>query len=244
MNIPVPSALSRSHSSGSAPSHVAIIAEGIERWAIMRASSRSHTLGQAMDALRRAVRAALQFEIPYLTVDFRAAARHFTKGNGKGPTVDRLFVCFLEEIVNEIRAMGVDIYVSDEGGRRFSYLNSELSGSIKKYHMTLVIVLEQDARQEITEAVRRLVEEVMRGFIAPEAIDVNAISAKMRTAHLPDPDLIIGMTRDQRLSNFLLWQAAYAEFYFLPIDWPNFDEAGFELAIEDYMRRHRRFGGR
>jgi undecaprenyl diphosphate synthase len=198
-----------------------------------------------MDALRRAVRAALQSEIPYLTVDFRAAARYFTTNNGNWPTVDRLFVCVLEAIVNEIRGMGVDIHVSDEGGGRcFSYLNSELSGSINKYHMTMVLVLEQDARQEITEAVRRLVDEVMRGVIAPEAIDVNAISAKIRTADLPDPDLIIGMTPDQRLSNFLLWQAAYAEFYFLPIDWPDFDEAGFELAIEDYMRRHRRFGGR
>lgn len=244
MNIPMPSALSRSHSSGSAPSHVAIIAEGIERWAITRASSRSHTLGQAMDALRRAVRAALQFEIPYLTVDFRAAARYFTTNNGNGPTVDRLFEFFVEAIVNEIEAMEVDIYVRDEGAQRFSYLNSELTGSLQKNNMTLVIVLEQDARQEITEAVRKLLEEVMRGVTAPEAIDVNAISAKMRAADLPDPDLIIGMTRDQRLSNFLLWQAAYAEFYFLPIDWPDFDEAGFELAIEDYMRRHRRFGGR
>jgi undecaprenyl diphosphate synthase len=80
--------------------------------------------------------------------------------------------------------------------------------------------------------------------MSADAIDVNTISAKIYGSDLPDPDLIVGVSRDQRLANFLLWQAAYAEFYFLPIDWPDFDQTAFELAIEDFARRHRRFGGR
>jgi len=111
-------------------------------------------------------------------------------------------------------------------------------------NIKLIVCLEYDAREEISEAVRRLAQEVVSGYMPADAIDVNSISAKIYGSDLPDPDLIIGTSRDQRLANFLLWQAAYAEFYFLPIDWPEFDRAAFEMAIEDYARRHRRFGGR
>ena len=84
---------------------------------------------------------------------------------------------------------------------------------------------------------------MVRGSITAEAIDVNTISAKIYGSDFPNPDLIVGVSRDLRLANFILWQAAYAEFYFRPIDWPDFDQTAFEIAIEDYARRRRRFGG-
>lgn len=109
--------------------------------------------------------------------------------------------------------------------------------------LTLVIAFNYGARQEIAAAaVRALAGAVAAGSLALDEIDAGAISARLDTAGIPDPDIIIRTSGEQRLSNFLLWQAAYAEFVFLPINWPDFDKAAFESAIADYGRRDRRFG--
>ena len=108
--------------------------------------------------------------------------------------------------------------------------------------LTLVVAFNYGARQEIAAAARALAQEVLEGRLSLSEIDAGAIASRLHTADIPDPDLIIRTSGEQRLSNFLLWQAAYAEFVFLPINWPDFDKAAFEAAINDYSNRDRRFG--
>jgi undecaprenyl diphosphate synthase len=233
MNIPMLPMLGRGHSIGSAPSHVVLLAEGIERWATKQGLDPCQTLKQSIEALRRAVNAAIRFNIPCLTVDFRSANRYFSDQG-----ISNIFQGTLEEELPDLTAGGA--YVRVKG----SSLGDWEIGHIHECRIELVVCLEYDSRSEIVEAVRRLAREVAGGYRQAYDIDPNSISAKIYASDLPDPDLIIGTLRDQRLSNFLLWQAAYAEFYFLSIDWPEFGEAAFALAIDDYARRHRRFGGR
>ncbi|MGE3266827.1 undecaprenyl diphosphate synthase family protein [Methylocystis sp.] len=235
MNIPMLSMLTRGHSTGSTPSHVALIAEGIEGWATKQDIDYCRTLRQSIGALRCAANAAIRFKIPYLTIDFRSATRYFS---GKGAS--KLFQIGLEEWLHDLSVRGANIRVK---GSEMDFASSKIR-KIDNENIEIFLCLECDSRKEIVEAVRRLAREVVSGEIQANNINVNKISEKISPLNLPDPDLIIGMSRDQSLSNFLLWQAAYAEFYFLPIDWPDFGEADFEMAIQDYARRHRRFGGR
>jgi undecaprenyl diphosphate synthase len=235
MNISMLPMLGRGHSIGSAPSHVVLLAEGIERWATKQGIDSCRTLKQSIEALRRAVNAAIRFNIPCLTVDFRSATRYFSDQG-----ISNIFQSSLEEELRDLRAVGAYIRVKGCG----KSLGDWGVGHIDECRLELVVCLEYDSRSEIVEAVRRLAREVAGGYRQAHDIDLNSISAKIYASDLPDPDLIIGTLRDQRLSNFLLWQAAYAEFYFLSIDWPEFGEAAFAMAIDDYARRHRRFGGR
>ena len=109
---------------------------------------------------------------------------------------------------------------------------------------TLVVAFNYGAQQEIAEAARKLAERVARGELSPDQIDAGTIAANLQTHGIPDPELIIRTSGEQRLSNFLLWQAAYAEFVFVPTHWPDFDKAALEAAIEEFGKRERRFGGR
>src|SRR5690606_21415253 len=109
--------------------------------------------------------------------------------------------------------------------------------------LTLVVAFNYGSRQEIVRAARRIAEDVLAGRLAPEAIDSAAVAARLDLAGVPDPDLIIRTSGEQRLSNFLLWQAAYAELVFLPVLWPDFDEATFDEALAEFSRRERRYGG-
>jgi undecaprenyl diphosphate synthase len=109
--------------------------------------------------------------------------------------------------------------------------------------LTLIVAFNYGARQEIVEAARRLALEAAQGRLDPATIDEAALSARLDTHGVPDPDLVIRTSGEQRLSNFLLWQAAYAEFVFLPIHWPDFDHAAFVSALAQYGARERRFGG-
>ena len=108
--------------------------------------------------------------------------------------------------------------------------------------LTLVVAFNYGGRQEIAAAARRLAREAAQGTLSPDAIDEAMFEADLETADIPDPDLIIRTSGEQRLSNFLLWQAAYAEFVFLPIHWPDFDKSAFQTALDLYATRERRFG--
>jgi undecaprenyl diphosphate synthase len=109
--------------------------------------------------------------------------------------------------------------------------------------LKLVVAFNYGARQEIARAARRLAEDVAKGRITPDAVTPDAISQQLAAPDIPDPDVIIRTSGEQRLSNFLLWQSAYSELVFVPIHWPDFDRAALEGAIAEYRRRERRFGG-
>jgi len=109
--------------------------------------------------------------------------------------------------------------------------------------LTLVVAFNYGARQEITRAARRIAEQVAQGLLTPAEIDMETVSACLDAPDIPDPDLIIRTSGEQRLSNFLLWQSAYSELVFVPTYWPDFDRASLEAAIREYQQRERRFGG-
>ena len=109
--------------------------------------------------------------------------------------------------------------------------------------LTLAIAFNYGGRQEIVRAVRKIAEQVRAGTIDPQAVDIDAIEAELDTKGIPDPDLVIRTSGEQRVSNFLTWQTAYSEFVFLPDFWPDFDHSTFKAAVDEYCRRDRRFGG-
>jgi undecaprenyl diphosphate synthase len=109
--------------------------------------------------------------------------------------------------------------------------------------LTLVVAFNYGARQEIARAARRIAEEVAAGRFAPDAVNMETVGRYLDAPDLPDPDLIIRTSGEQRLSNFLLWQSAYSELVFVPVNWPDFDRAALEAAIREYRQRERRFGG-
>ncbi|HZW46782.1 MAG TPA: polyprenyl diphosphate synthase, partial [Microvirga sp.] len=109
--------------------------------------------------------------------------------------------------------------------------------------LTLVIAFNYGGRQEIVSAVRALAQRVKAGLLDPEAIDMDMVGAALDSHDIPDPDLVIRTSGEQRVSNFLTWQTAYSEFVFLPVFWPDFDETSFKTALDEYRRRDRRFGG-
>src|SRR3712207_2378294 len=137
-------------------------------------------------------------------------------------------------IIGERRTLAPDIRLLLEESEQLTRSNTGL---------TLVIAFNYGGRQEIVNAVRALAEKVKEGALDPASIDMETLAAALDTRDIPDPDLVIRTSGEQRVSNFLTWQTAYSEFIFLPVFWPDFDDATFRAAIDEYARRERRFGG-
>jgi undecaprenyl diphosphate synthase len=226
---------------------VAIIMDGNGRWAKARGRPRSFGHAEGVEALRRTVEAAGALGVRYLTVF------GFSTENWRRPVEEvnalfdllRLYVARdLEKLVREgvrVRVVGersglqADIasIIADAEGRTRS--NDRLN---------LTIAFNYGGQDEIVRSARRLAEKVARGEIHPAEIDAARFESHLDTAGLPAPDLLIRTSGERRLSNFLLWQAAYAELVFVDVLWPDFDDAALEAAIEEFQRRERRFGGR
>ncbi len=228
------------------PTHVAVIMDGNGRWAELRGLPRHEGHRRGLEALRRTVKNAADLGIEILTL------YSFSTENWRRPPAEVSFLMgllkrFVEKDLAELDAS--DVRVRIIGGR--GDLAPDLLRLVEKAEaltrdnagMTLVIAFNYGARDEIVRAARGLAAEVAAGKLAREAIDEAAFSARLDTAGLPDPELVIRTSGETRISNFLLWQAAYAEFVFTPVLWPDFDRAALEEALAEYRRRERRFGG-
>jgi undecaprenyl diphosphate synthase len=228
-----------------APRHVALIMDGNGRWAAARGLPRFEGHRRGVEALRRAVRAAIDLKISYLTV-YSFSAENWSRPREEVQSLLGLLHRFIRNDLAELHASNVRVRVI--GAR--ADLAPEIADLLEEAEevtqgnsgLTLVVAFNYGARQEIAAAARALAEMVAAGELAPSEIDAEAISARLDTADIPDPDLIIRTSGEQRLSNFLLWQAAYAEFVFLPILWPDFDRAAMIAALQEYALRERRFG--
>jgi undecaprenyl diphosphate synthase len=231
---------------GGMPAHVAIIMDGNGRWAAQRGLPRFEGHRRGVEAIRRAVRTAGDLGIRYLTV-YSFSAENWRRPAQEVSDLMGLLKRFVRHDLAELHANNIRVRIigEREGLASDIRLLLEESEQLTRSNtgLTLVIAFNYGGRQEIVNAVRRLAEKVREGVLDPSAIDMETLGAALDTRDIPDPDLVIRTSGEQRVSNFLTWQTAYSEFVFLPDFWPDFDDATFRAAIDEYGRRERRFGG-
>ncbi|CAO3355766.1 isoprenyl transferase [Azospirillum sp. 11R-A] len=231
--------------SNTAPGHVAIIMDGNGRWAKARGLPRTAGHKKGVDAVRRTVEAARELGIGTLTI-FSFSSENWRRPEEEISDLMGLLRFYLRSEVAELHRGGVRLRVIGDRTRLSEDINRLIDNAEALTRdnrtMTLVVALSYGSRLEIVHAARRLAEEVAAGRLSPESIDEDALSARLYTSDIPDPDLIIRTSGEKRISNFLLWQAAYAELVFVDTLWPDFTKRDLEAAIEEFHRRERRFG--
>jgi len=232
---------------GTVPSHVAIIMDGNGRWAKARLLPRvmGHRAGVA--AVRSTVRAASKLGITYLTL-FGFSSENWKRPQTEVNDLMGLLRMYIRSDLEELHANGVEIRIIGAKTR----LEGDILDLIEEAQdrtrgntrLRLTIAFNYGGQDEIIDAVRQIAVEVEAGRLKPADIDRDVFGAHLATAGIPDPDLVIRTSGEQRLSNFLLWQTAYSEFVFIDTLWPDFSELHLADAIRQYQARDRRFGGR
>ncbi|HWV95742.1 MAG TPA: isoprenyl transferase [Xanthobacteraceae bacterium] len=228
------------------PVHVAIIMDGNGRWAAGRGLPRAEGHRRGVEALRRVVRAASELGIRYLTI-FSFSSENWSRPASEIGDLFGLLRRFIRNDLATLHRDGVRVRVIGEREGLepdiVALLDEAEELTRGNVRLDLTVAFNYGSRQEIANAAQRLAREVAEGKRDPSSIDVATIGQYLNTAHIPDPDLIIRTSGEQRLSNFLMWQAAYSELVFVPTHWPDFDKAALEEAIAEYAKRERRFGG-
>jgi undecaprenyl diphosphate synthase len=229
------------------PRHVAIIMDGNGRWASSRHLPRIAGHREGARALRRTIEAAIACGIDWLTI------YAFSSENWRRPATEVIDLTgllrhYLRSELAELKANGVRLRFIGEPARFDEDIQAALRGAecetAGNRRLNLTVALSYGSRAEIVSAARRMAEAAQHGSLDPANMDETSFSRFLSTADIPDPDLVIRTSGEQRLSNFLLWQAAYAELVFLDVLWPDFDRPHFEAALADFARRERRFGAR
>ena len=230
----------------SIPRHVAIIMDGNGRWAAARGLPRAEGHRRGVEALRRTVRAAGDLGIGILTI-FSFSAENWSRPPSEIRELMALLRRFIRKDLADLHRSGVRVRVIGEREDLAPDIRALLTEAEKltqeNERLLLVVAFNYGARQEIARAAQRLAAEVAAGRATVAEVTAERLAAHLDAPDLPDPDLIIRTSGEQRLSNFLLWQAAYSELVFVPVCWPDFDRATLEQAIVEYRRRERRFGG-
>jgi undecaprenyl diphosphate synthase len=231
----------------SPPRHVAVIMDGNRRWAEARGLPVALGHRAGADAARRAIEAAGRQGVSWLTL-FAFSSENWTRPAEEVTALTGLLRHYLRSEVSALAKEGIRLRVIGERGRFGPETAREIErAEAQTAHcdrLNLTIALSYGGRAEIVAAARAIAEAARAGTLDPAALDEAAFSARLFTAGMPDPDLIIRTSGEQRLSNFLLWQSAYAEFVFPDVLWPDFDAGHMAAAIADYARRERRFGAR
>jgi undecaprenyl diphosphate synthase len=238
--------IGRGKQEGRFPRHVALIMDGNGRWAKERMLPRTAGHRQGVEALRRTIRAAGDLGIEYLTI-FSFSSENWARPREEVNDLLDILRRFIRQDVAELHAAGVCIKVIGERSDLEPDIIALLEESEKLTRhnsgMRLVVAFNYGSRQEIARAARALAEACVGGSLEPSDISPEVFAAYLDTRDIPDPDLLIRTSGEERLSNFLLWQSAYTEFVFVDEHWPDFNRESLERAIECYMSRDRRFGG-
>ncbi|HEY4820156.1 MAG TPA: isoprenyl transferase [Xanthobacteraceae bacterium] len=229
-----------------APRHVAIIMDGNGRWAAQRGLPRVEGHRRGVEALRRTVRAAGDLGIDFLTI-FSFSSENWSRPPAEITELMGLLRRFVRNDLADLHRNNVRVRVIGER----EGLDPDIGRLLQEAEdltrantgLVLLVAFNYGARQEIARAARRAAAEVAAGRLAPEGLTAETLASYLDAPDVPDPDLIIRTSGEQRLSNFLMWQAAYSELVFLPIYWPEFDRRALEDAILEFHRRERRFGG-
>ncbi len=220
--------------------------DGNGRWALSRGLPRIEGHRRGVEALRVTVRAAIEFGLRYLTV-YSFSAENWSRPIEEVSDLMGLLKRFIRHDLGELQKAGVKVRVI---GTREN-LNPEILALLEEAEaltaantgLTLIVAFNYGSRQEIAAAARMIAAKAASGVLAPAEIDEDFFAEHLDTAGIPDPDLIIRTSGEQRLSNFLMWQAAYSEFVFVPIHWPDFDRQALADALTEFSARERRFGG-
>lgn len=240
-----PELLARLKQGGPVPRHVAVIMDGNGRWAKERRLPRTLGHREGMKAVREAVEGAIEAGIEVLTLFA------FSEENWNRPPMEiGALMGLLEEYIAretaELRANGVEVHVIGDLTRLTSAAREAvdrlIDGTRGGTKLLLNLAISYSSRAEIARAARRLAEDVLQGRLALEDVDEEALSLRLYTAGLPDPDLLIRTSGERRISNFLLWQLAYTELYLSAVLWPDFSRQDLFQAVIDYQGRERRFG--
>ncbi len=231
----------------SLPKHVAIIMDGNGRWAKKRSLPRMMGHRAGADALRKVSRFAGNMGIEYITV-YAFSTENWKRSDEEVSGLMSLLLEYLKNAEKELGGDDVRIRVIGDTSR----FSDEIREQIERVErvtkdnksVTVTLALNYGGRDEILRAARSAAEDVKNGLISADDIDEKLFSSKLYTSYMPDPDLVIRTSGELRLSNYLLWQISYSEFYFTDTLWPDFDEKEFTKAIDTYISRERRFGGR
>ncbi len=228
------------------PRHIAIIMDGNGRWAAKRRLPRIFGHRAGAKTVRRIVEACAQLGIKVLTL-YAFSSENWSRPSAEVNALMRLLREYLEKEIGELNRNGVRLTTIGRTDVLPPAVKKSLAKTIaatgNNTGLILNLALNYGGRAEIVEACRALGRKIRAGSLRSEDIDEDAFAAVLDTAGLPEPDLLIRTSGELRLSNFLLWQTAYCEFYFTPRLWPDFDRRDLEEAIADYQGRERRFGG-
>jgi undecaprenyl diphosphate synthase len=225
------------------PRHVAIIMDGNGRWAAARGLPRAAGHREGTRAVRRTIESAINQGVKYLTL-FAFSSENWQRPQAEIADLTGLLRYYLRSELNELHENGVCLKVIGERDRFGPHLAGELAAAEARTadnrKLILVMALSYGGRADIVEAARR----AMLAGVRPDDLNEQVFSSLLSTGGIPDPDLVIRTSGEERISNFLLWQAAYAELWFTEVLWPDFGEVHFAEAVREFARRERRFGAR
>lgn len=227
------------------PAHVAIIMDGNGRWARARGLPRTAGHKKGADSLRTILNACRDTGVRYLTI-YAFSSENWRRPADEISDLMQLLRHYLEKELPTLDENNIRLRFIGDTSRLEPDIRARMDDALKRTEkntaFNFTIALSYGSRQEILRAMRKLARDVQAGRLTPDTLSEQDMDAALDTAGLPEPDLLIRTGGEQRLSNFLLWQAAYTEFYFTPILWPDFGAEAFAEAIREFGRRNRRFG--
>jgi undecaprenyl diphosphate synthase len=227
------------------PTHVAIIMDGNGRWAKRRHLPRVEGHRNGVESVRAIVRAAGEAGVKYLTL-YAFSVENWNRPKDEVDMLMRYLARFLKSEIAELDRNNVRLDAIGQIYRLPEFVQEQLRKSkaalARNNGLTLILALSYGGRTELVEAVRNIGQKIKDGDLEPAEINEALISENLYTRHYPDPDLLIRTSGEMRISNFLLWQISYSELVVTPTLWPDFRKAQFFEALEEYTRRHRRFG--
>ena len=233
------------HKPSNIPNHIAIIMDGNGRWAKSKGKNRLFGHRNGVKAVQKTVEESTRLGVKYLTL-YAFSTENWKRPQKEINTLMSLLVKSLKKELNQI--LENDIRLNSIGNLSKlpvsvqKELNQTIEKTKKNSRMTLTLALNYGGKEELTHAFKEIASKVKNNIISPENVDETIINKHLYTQNLPDVDLLIRTSGEQRISNFLLWKIAYAELFFLDILWPEFNETHLHLAIDNYQNRERRFG--
>ncbi len=238
-------AIITSEQAGAVPRHVAIIMDGNGRWARARHLPRGAGHRAGVKSVRAVVEESIRQRVEVLTL-FAFSSENWRRPRPEVDFLMQLFLTALRSEVKKLKQNGGRLRVIGDLGAFPERLRQEIAeaevATAANTQLTLQIAANYGGRWDLTEATRRIAQAAVAGQLDPVTLNEATLATQLATSGLPDPDLLIRTGGEQRLSNFLLWQSAYAELYFTDLMWPDFGAAAYAEALADFGRRHRRFG--